>query len=148
MEQMGTEQGLRKDLVKDGTTILLFDGVCNFCDNLVLFVHKWNKNQEIRFASLQSDFGQNILSNVGLSTQELKTLIFIENGKIHTHSTGALKLLKHLGFWKIFYVFIFVPTPIRNWAYNFIAKNRYKWFGKKESCSLPTPELRNRFLDL
>ncbi len=142
---MGTESRIQKNMVED-RPILLFDGVCNFCDSTVQFILKHNKSKEIHFASLQSAYGQEILKKAKLPTKDLKSLIFIKDGKIYTKSTGALKLTPYLGIYKFLYIFMVVPTPIRNFVYDWVAKNRYKWFGQKDACSIPSPETRKRFI--
>lgn len=143
---MGVQQEISESLVKH--PILLFDGVCNFCNHTVQFVIKRDKKGIVHFASLQSAFGQAQLRKANLSTDDLKTLIFIENGQLYTKSSGALRLSKYLGgIWQLSYIFILIPKPIRNFAYEFIAKNRYKWFGKQDACMLPSPETRSRFIE-
>ena len=128
--------------------IVLFDGVCNLCSSSVQFIIKNDKKKQFRFASLQSEFGQKVMEQFGLPTNELNSFILLENGKIYTKSTGALRVAKRLnGLWVLLYGFIIVPPFIRNAVYSFVANNRYKWFGKKEACWLPTPELRKLFLD-
>lgn len=128
--------------------VILFDGVCNLCSSSVRFVIKHDPKKQFRFASLQSAFGQKVLQNFGLPANELNSFILLEEGKIYKKSTGALRLTKKLnGLWPMLYAFIIVPPFIRNAVYSFVAKNRYRWFGKKEACWLPTPELRKLFLD-
>ncbi len=144
---MDVERDLQKSVVKQDFPVLLFDGVCNFCDNTVQFVLKRDTTKSIRFASLQSEFGQSVLNELQLPIEDLKSLIFLEKGKAYTRSTGALKLAPYLGILKIAYIFIIIPQPIRDWAYNIIAKNRYRWFGEKDECMIPSPEVRQRFLD-
>jgi predicted DCC family thiol-disulfide oxidoreductase YuxK len=128
--------------------VILFDGMCNLCSGSVQFVIKHDPKRQFRFASLQSRFGQKILQQFGLPADELNSFILLENGNIYTRSTGALRVTKKLnGLWPLLYAFIIVPIFIRNAVYNYIAHNRYRWFGKKEACWLPTPELRKLFLD-
>lgn len=128
--------------------VVLFDGVCNLCSNTVQFIIKHDNKKQFRFASLQSSFGQAVMKHFGLPVNELNSFILLEQGKIYTKSTGALRLTKKMdGLLPLLYVFIIVPPFIRNAVYSFIANNRYKWFGKKEACWLPTPELRKRFLE-
>ncbi|MDO9375276.1 MAG: thiol-disulfide oxidoreductase DCC family protein [Ferruginibacter sp.] len=127
--------------------IILFDGVCNFCDSTVNFVIRKNKAAQIRFATLQSETGQRLLAQYKLSTISLDSFIFIEDGKAFSRSTGALRVCRYFpGAWPVFYGFIIVPLPIRNYIYNVIARNRYKWFGQKETCMVPGPSIRQRFL--
>lgn len=130
------------------SSIILFDGVCNLCNSSVQFVIKHDKDKKFMFASLQSTAGQLLLKQFDLPLQDFNSFILIENEKVFLKSTAALMVAKQLkGAVKLLYGFIIVPTFIRNGAYNFIAKNRYKWFGKKESCILPTAELKARFLN-
>ncbi|HMQ69059.1 MAG TPA: thiol-disulfide oxidoreductase DCC family protein [Ignavibacteria bacterium] len=127
--------------------IILFDGVCNLCNSSVNFIIDHDKKDVFRFASLQSEAGQEILETNKLSTKEFKSIIFSDNGKIYTQSSAVLRIVKDFpGLWKLFYGFIIVPPVIRNYFYDIIADNRYRWFGKKDSCRIPTPELRNKFL--
>lgn len=128
--------------------IILFDGICNLCNNAVQFVLKHDKKKLFRFASLQSDFGKSILIKYGLPTDNFNSFVLILNGKAYTKSTAALSVAKMLsGPIKLLYGFIVVPAFIRNGVYNVIANNRYKWFGKKESCMLPSPDVAARFLN-
>ncbi|MFT9849948.1 thiol-disulfide oxidoreductase DCC family protein [Aneurinibacillus sp. REN35] len=128
--------------------ILLFDGVCNLCNHAVLFIIKHDPKETIRFASLQSDIGQALVKQHGLLSHGLKSIVLIEANKAYTKSSAALKVARRLQRpWPLLYVFIAVPRPVRDIVYNWIARNRYRWFGKKEQCMIPTPELRKRFLD-
>jgi len=127
--------------------IILFDGVCNFCNGMVNFVIPREKKSVIKFAALQSETGQQLLKQFNLSTYEFNSFIFIEAGRVYTQSTGALKVSKYLSaFWPLLYGLIIVPKFIRDGIYNWIAKNRYKWFGKKEQCMIPTAGVSERFL--
>lgn len=128
--------------------VILFDGVCNLCSAAVQFVIKRDKKKIFRFASLQSSFGHSLLQKHQLPATDFNSFILFEDGKLYTKSTGALKVSRQLAApWHLFYLFIIVPPFIRNSIYNVIAKNRYKWFGKKESCLMATPELKIRFFD-
>ncbi|MBK6340286.1 MAG: thiol-disulfide oxidoreductase DCC family protein [Bacteroidetes bacterium] len=128
--------------------IILFDGVCNLCNGVVQFIIKNDDKGIFKFASLQSDFGQQILSKNNLPTSDFNSFVLIENGTFFLKSTAALKVLKNLGGkWTFFYFFIVFPKFIRDFFYDLIAKRRYSIWGKNESCMMPTPELRNRFLD-
>lgn len=128
--------------------IILFDGVCNLCNRTVDFVLKRDKKKRFVFGSLQGKTGQEYLRKYHLPVNELNSFMLIEGDKLYTGSTGALRLLKHVGGgWQVFYAFIIIPRFIRDAVYRFIAANRYKWFGKKDECRLPTPEERERFLD-
>ena len=127
--------------------LLLFDGICNLCNSSVQFIIRHDPEQKFLFASLQSDKGQEILKELGLNAKEFNSLILIENGKAYMRSTGALRIARHLsGLWKFLYIFIIIPSFIRDFLYNFVAHNRYRFFGKKDHCMIPTPELKARFL--
>jgi predicted DCC family thiol-disulfide oxidoreductase YuxK len=128
--------------------ILLFDGVCNLCSSSVQFVLTHNKKENVKFASLQSEFASNALSNSNLPANYLNSLVLLENGKTYVKSDAALRLAKHLnGLWKLAGVLQIVPTFIRNPIYDWIANNRYRWYGKKEVCWIPEPKWKARFLD-
>jgi predicted DCC family thiol-disulfide oxidoreductase YuxK len=132
---------------KTGTDIILFDGICNLCNRLVLFIIKRDKDDRFKFASLQSDVGQQWLKQLGLVKTGFESLVLIRGDKYYLKSTGVLKILKELGgVWKAFYIFIVIPHPIRDLFYNLVAKSRYKIFGKRNVCMIPTPELKERFL--
>ena len=127
--------------------IVLFDGVCNLCNGLVLFIIKKDPAGKFKFASLQSEIGQQWLRHFGLVKNEFESFVFIQDEKYYLKSTAALKMLKQLGgVWKVLYVFILVPRPIRDFFYDLIARSRYRIFGKRDICMIPTPELRQRFL--
>ena len=127
--------------------IILFDGVCNLCNSSVNFIIDHDKDDVFKFASLQSESGQELLKMNNLETENFDSIIFSDNGRIYTQSTAVLRIVKDFpGLWKILYAFIIVPPFIRNFLYDFIANNRYKWFGKKDSCRIPTPELKSKFL--
>lgn len=129
-------------------SIILFDGVCNFCNSAVNFVIKRDKKNLIQFAPLQSETAHVLLIKYEMKTQEVKSFIFIENGKAYMQSTAALKVCRHLsGAWPALYSLIIIPSFIRDGIYNWIAKNRYKWFGRKNECMIPTPELQAKFLN-
>ncbi|MBC5636855.1 MULTISPECIES: thiol-disulfide oxidoreductase DCC family protein [Ornithinibacillus] len=127
--------------------IILFDGVCNFCNSSVQFIIKRDTKGRYKFTSLQSPIGQQLLKENEIP-DELDSFIYLEGNTVYYKSTAALKVCKGLkGPWKFMYAFIVVPRPIRDLVYGVIAKNRYKWFGKREKCMIPTPEQRERFLD-
>ena len=131
----------------NNNSIILFDGVCNFCNSAVNFALARDKKRGIKFAPLQSNAGQALLKEYNLPTEEMKSFVFIDNGVAYTRSTAAIKVCSHLsGLWPMSKAFLIVPKFIRDGLYEWIAKNRYKWFGKKESCMIPTPEVRERFL--
>jgi predicted DCC family thiol-disulfide oxidoreductase YuxK len=129
-------------------SIILFDGICNLCNGSVQFVIKHDKDGHFKFAALQTAAGQNLLKKYFLSSTNLDSFVLIENDKAYTQSTAALRVAKKLnGSVKLLAGFMIVPAFIRDAVYNTIARNRYKWFGKKESCMIPTPELNSRFLN-
>ncbi|MFD1171021.1 thiol-disulfide oxidoreductase DCC family protein [Oceanobacillus picturae] len=127
--------------------LILFDGVCNFCDRSVQFVMKRDPEAKFTFASLQSGAGERVKEYYKIDSS-LDSMILVEDGTYYTKSTAALKICKNLkGLWKVFSVLLVIPKPIRDFFYNIVARNRYKWFGKRESCKLPSPEERSRFLE-
>jgi predicted DCC family thiol-disulfide oxidoreductase YuxK len=131
----------------ENKAIILFDGVCNFCDSSVQFVLKRDKKGYFNFASLQSEIGQELLEKYKIPKDKFESLVLIENDKAYLFSTGALRIARKLnGAWPIFYGFIIIPSFIRNFFYKLIANNRYRLFGKKEECMIPSPEWRSRFL--
>lgn len=127
--------------------ILLFDGVCNLCNQTVQQVIKADREGIFRFASLQSDFAKEHLKHFNTETEKLETIYLLVDGKIYDRSNAVLEIAKKLGdLWQLFYVFKIVPSFIRDAVYNLISRNRYRWFGKQESCMIPSPELSARFL--
>ncbi|KJD33002.1 thiol-disulfide oxidoreductase [Tamlana nanhaiensis] len=135
--------------IPDNKKLILFDGVCNLCDSSVQYIIKHDKNDVFRFAALQSDLGKQIINQFNIDTQKTDSiLLYTPNKGIVYKSTAALKIAFYLGFPNhLMAIFLIVPAFIRNWVYDFIAKNRYKWYGKKEACMIPTPELKNKFLN-
>lgn len=134
--------------VEENNPILLFDGVCNLCAGSVQFIIKRDPKARIRFASLQSEQGKRLLQAYDLPANHLKSLVLIENGQAYTRSAGALRAARFLnGAWPLLYGFIILPAFIRNAVYDWVGKNRYKWFGEKTECWIPTPALKNRFLN-
>jgi predicted DCC family thiol-disulfide oxidoreductase YuxK len=128
--------------------IILFDGVCNFCNSAVNFVIKRDKNSILKFTTLQNGIAHQLLAHQKIPANDLSSFVFIENEKIYTRSTAALRVCKYLtGLWPLMYGFIIVPKFIRDGIYNWIAKNRYRWFGKKEECMIPTPQIKAKFLN-
>ena len=127
--------------------VILFDGVCNFCNGSVNFIIDRDPEAYFKFAPLQSEIGQKLIDEHGVNKVETDSVILIEDGKVYTHSTAALRVAKKLsGAWKFLYGFWIVPKFIRDFAYSLFAKNRYRMFGKQEACMLPTPDVRARFL--
>ena len=126
--------------------IVLFDGECHFCDLSVQFIINHDPKELFYFASLKSDVGKKYLTKHQLPA-DIDSIVLIENEKAYVKSTAALRICRHLrGAWKVLFVFRFVPISVRDIAYDLIAKNRYKWFGKSDSCKLPPPSIRKRFL--
>ena len=133
--------------MKTAKKILLFDGVCNLCNSSVTYVIQRDKKDLFRFAALQEPAGQQLIEKYQIDTSKTDSIILIENGKAYTKSTAALRVARHLGgAYPLLYGFMIVPNFIRNWVYDFVARNRYKWYGKKDSCMIPTPELKSKFL--
>jgi predicted DCC family thiol-disulfide oxidoreductase YuxK len=127
--------------------IVLFDGVCNLCNGSVQFILKRDSQARFRFASLQSEAGRSLLVQHGLDPEALSSVVVIEGGRVWQESSAALRIARHLpGLWKLLRVFLVIPRPLRDAVYRLIARNRYRWFGKTETCWLPTPELKGRFL--
>lgn len=127
--------------------IILFDGVCNLCNSSVNFIIDRDKKNIFKFAALQSEAGQKILDKSGMNKNDFDSVVLVDENKIFSKSTAALKIVKEFpSLWKTLYVFIIIPSPVRNFIYDLIAKNRYRWFGKKDSCRMPSPELKNKFI--
>ncbi|MBK5272221.1 MAG: thiol-disulfide oxidoreductase DCC family protein [Bacteroidia bacterium] len=128
--------------------VVLFDGVCNFCNYWVNFAIKRDRGKKIKFTTLQGETAKQLLPQYFINPTSLSSVIFIDNGKAYTQSSAALRICKHLnGGWKLFYALLIVPKFIRDFFYNIIARNRYKWYGKRNECMIPAPGLRERFLD-
>ena len=128
-------------------SILLFDGVCNLCNGLVRFIIKRDRKGKFKFASLQSEPGKRYLRQLGIKENEFESLVLIKEDKFYLKSTGALNILRELGgFWAFFYILIWVPRSLRDFIYDQIAKSRYKVFGRRDTCMVPTPEQSARFL--
>ena len=127
--------------------IILFDGVCNLCNSSVNFIIDRDKKNIFKFAALQSESGQKLLDKFGLNQNDFDSVVLVDENKFYSKSTAALRIVKEFpSLWKALYVFIVIPVPIRNFFYDLIAKNRYRWFGKKDSCRMPSPELKNKFI--
>lgn len=128
--------------------LVLFDGVCNLCDASVQYIIKHDKKDLFRFTALQGELGEQILKKFNIDrTKTDSILLYSEEQGISYKSTAALKIASKLGFpINLMSIFLIVPAFIRNWVYDYIAKNRYKWYGKKDECMIPTPELKSKFL--
>ncbi len=132
---------------KDQKTIILFDGICNLCNGSVQFILKRDKNEKFLFASLQSDASKNILLQYNVKKITANSILIIEDGQVYDKSTAVLKISRHLNWpWTMFSIALQLPLSIRDKVYDFIARNRYKWFGKKDSCTMMIPEYKNRFI--
>lgn len=134
--------------MEQSSPIILFDGVCNLCNGVVKFIIKRDPKNKFLFAPLQGKAGQKLLEQYKLPKDDFESFVLIDNGKAYQKSTAALRIAKHLGRgWQFFYAFIIIPLFIRNAIYSFVANNRYRWFGRQESCMMPTPGIKKRFLD-
>ena len=126
--------------------LILFDGICNLCTGWVLFLIRWDKKNKFRFASLQSESGRSRLIVGGLPVDAMDTVIYIREEQYFYESTAVLEILNDLGgIWKMMNIFRLIPKKIRDTIYRYIARNRYRIFGKRSSCMLPTSEIEKRF---
>ncbi|WP_227871866.1 thiol-disulfide oxidoreductase DCC family protein [Paenibacillus bovis] len=137
-----------EELLQGEHPIVLVDGVCHFCQGATKFIIKRDPKGIFHFASIQSEVGQKLMQKGGLRTDTMDTFVLIEKGQFYTRSTAALRIARRLRYaWPLLYAFIVVPKVLRNSVYNLIARNRYRWFGKSDQCMLPTPEIRERFIE-
>lgn len=128
--------------------IILFDGVCNLCTQSVQFIIRRDPARKFRFAPLQSEFGQQVLKHFNLPVTRMNTLILLHEGKIYLKSTAALRIANELsGVWSALYALAIIPAFIRDPVYELIARNRYKWFGKRDNCMVPSPQLKDLFIN-
>lgn len=140
---------IHMDTIEKNKKIILFDGVCNLCNASVQFVIKRDKKDVFRFAALQSEQGQQLLAERNIDPDETDSIVLIEPGvAYYTRSRAAIEIASELGGgWRLLRIFEYIlPTSLRDSLYNFIARNRYKWFGRKDQCMIPTPELKAKFL--
>ena len=129
-------------------SLILFDGYCNLCSGTVQFILKHDRKAKFRFASLQSEYGKSLLQKHQLPTDSFGTFVLVEEDIVFTKSTAALRIVKSLtGMWPLLYVAIIIPRFLRDAIYNLVARNRYKWFGRRDSCWLPKNEWKERFMD-
>ena len=136
------------DKVPKNKQLILFDGVCNLCNSSVNFIIDRDPNAKFKFAALQSEIAGEILQDTKVRPEALESIVFYSEGRVFNKSRAALEVAKRMrGLWPLMYVFIVIPGFLRDIIYDFIARNRYKWFGKKDACRIPTPELKSRFLD-
>lgn len=127
--------------------IVLFDGVCNFCNASVNFVIERDEAGYFKFAPLQSEIGEELSKKHGIDKVETDSVIVVENEKVYTYSSAALRIARHLdGIWSLAYVFVIVPKPIRDFFYKLFARHRYRLFGRQDACMMPTPDVRARFM--
>lgn len=128
--------------------IVLFDGVCNLCNGSVLFIIRRDSRARLKFASLQSEYGVQQMKHFNLPASSLNSVLFIRDGKLFQKSNAVLEIARMLdGMWPGMYAFKVVPLFIRDFFYHWIAQNRYRWFGKKEECMIPTPDMKARFIN-
>ena len=127
--------------------IVLFDGVCNSCNRFVNWIIRHDRRARFRFAPLQSEAGAEVQQTYGLDPSALDTLVLVERGKVHRRSSAALRIVRLVdGPWRVLYGLVVVPPPVLNFLYDWFARNRYRWYGKRDECMVPTPEVRERFL--
>lgn len=135
--------------IPENKQLILFDGVCNLCNSSVLFVIKRDKNNTFLFAPLQGDIGNEIMKSFNIDQNQVDSILLYDpkHKRLRIKSSAALHIGKKLGFpINLLVVFLIVPNFIRNWVYDYVAKNRYKWYGKREACMIPTPELQAKFI--
>ncbi|MHA6531180.1 thiol-disulfide oxidoreductase DCC family protein [Paenibacillus sp. BAC0078] len=131
----------------EGKSVVLIDGVCHLCQGLVRFIIPRDPKGRFLFAPLQSEISRELMIDNGLTPDGLSTVVLLENGVCYTESAAVLRIARRLRFpWPVAYVFMIVPRPLRDAMYRFVARNRYRWFGRDEQCLVPTPEIRRRFL--
>lgn len=127
--------------------IVLFDGVCNFCNGAVNWVIERDEAGYFKFAALQSEIGQELTAKYGIDTAKTDSIVLVDDDKVFTYSTAALRISRKLnGIWSWAYALIIIPKPVRDFFYRLFAKYRYRLFGKQDACMMPTPEIRARFL--
>jgi predicted DCC family thiol-disulfide oxidoreductase YuxK len=144
----------RMGSTNEAAPVLLYDGVCGFCNKSVQTVIAHDRRGEMRFAALQSDFARSVVARHP-ELGGVDSVVFVERGpngageRVHVRSAAALRVASYLGgFWKLFLVFRVVPAPVRDYFYDLFARHRYRLFGKHDSCLLPPPEVRSRFIDV
>ncbi|RZL27654.1 MAG: DUF393 domain-containing protein [Pedobacter sp.] len=129
-------------------SVIFFDGVCNLCNASVQFAIEHDAKNTFKFTAFQGDYAKKVLPEFDVDTNKINSILLVENNKLYTKSSAALRIAKKLnGLLPLLYAFIIVPKFIRDGVYDIIAKNRYKWWGKQESCWVPTPELKSKFYD-
>lgn len=134
--------------IPQNTQLILFDGVCNFCNFSINFIIDHDPEKHFKFAPLQSELGQSILKQFNKNTADFDSVILLKDNQLYQKSDAAMEIVKQLsGAWKYLAFFGILPTSLLNFFYDIIAKNRYRIFGKTETCRMPTPELRERFCE-
>ena len=127
--------------------VLLFDGVCNLCNGSVQWILKRDHAGQFRFAALQSETGQQFLARFGMAQEDFDTVVLVDGDRIYNRSDAALEILRRLGMpWSLLAWLRWIPRPVRNAVYDWVARNRYRWFGRQQECLLPRPEWKGRFL--
>lgn len=139
---------MRIDELPKDKKIILFDGVCNLCDNTVQFIIKKDKKDIFRFVAIQSDLGQEIIKYIGVDTSKTDSIILYEPGQAYYHKAeAAIKIANGLGgIYSLMGIFTVLPKSLSNSVYDYVARNRYKWYGKKQECMIPTPQMKAKFL--
>ena len=134
--------------MKPGAPTLLFDGVCSLCNRTVQWVIRHDTKEIFRFAALQSEAGRRLRAEHDLQVAALDSVVLVDGDRAWVRSAAVFELVRRLGGgWSLLRVLLVVPRPIRDAAYDWVARNRYRWFGRSDECRLPTPDLRRRFLD-
>jgi predicted DCC family thiol-disulfide oxidoreductase YuxK len=127
--------------------LILFDGVCNFCASSVRFIIRHDKHAIFKFVSIQSQLGKDIYKSYEFDLDDMQTFLVLTNGQAFLRSDAAIEITRRFGgIWKIFLVFKIVPRSLRDWFYSILARNRYRWFGRRDSCLIPTEDIKQRFL--
>ena len=135
------------EVTRDGEKVVLFDGVCNLCSSSVRFMLRRDRRRVLRFASIQSAAGRELYEQTGLDPDSPDSFVLVTPERTYLRSDAALAIAREFGgLWTLLGVFKIVPRALRDWVYSLVARNRYRWFGKREECLVPTPELRERFL--
>lgn len=128
--------------------LVIFDGVCNLCAHSVSFILAHETEPQFRFATVQSGVGTRLLRELGLDPDDVETFVVIADGRAYLRSDAAIRIAPHLrGAWRWLKAVKVVPRPIRDWVYDLVARNRYRWFGRADECMVPTAEIRARFID-
>lgn len=135
-------------MIPENKKVILFDGVCNLCNGSVVFIIKRDHKDVFRFAAIQSEIGQKLIEKYQIDISKVDSILLLDSNSYDVKSTAALKIARQLkGGYPLLYGFIILPAFFRNWVYDIIARYRYNWFGKKESCMIPTPELKEKFIE-